>query len=598
MIRAGTKDEERGTRGTSPGDARTTRLWLTLATSLALILIQSMSAPLAWTGDEPRYTYYAAAFSRTLGLSMSDAEWASFQHESGVAPLSRVEIMVARPTPVHGPLHAILIAPAVGIAGLQGGRWAQLAIAAVGIAFMLRLLVPTVPTAAAAIATAFVFLSLPVQPYARLLYSDIWLLAAVVIAWFGIRRELPSAATMAFALIPIFLLPFLHLRMASVAAGLFAAWMWRLATEPAIREVRLRLMTISVAGGVLAAILFATYQLSLFGHILGGATAPEPFSLSRLLYRFGVQLLEVRHGLLANNPALLLSFVGLAAAFRRHQLARQAVLLLVLSLPFVFGASSEAMPGRFWVGIMPPLIAGLALWLAQARSVLAWVAAAPLIVVSLATSVLLVIWPNAFLENRQVSFTYEYLHDRLLHAGYFAPFLPWETFALPVGAEALNQHVTYVVLAIAGVLGLTLTLGLTATSRGARGAWNAISLAIIGAIAWWCSATPMAPGAVTTQTNVRADGRHELLITFATPQSPRVLTFGEPRLLWFPPHYPDSLTLEALAEGDGATWRILETVPTRPILGVRDRERVRAIRVVEGNATQGTWTQSPLTVLR
>jgi hypothetical protein len=384
--------------------------------------------------------------------------------------------------------------------------------------------------------------------------------------------------------------------MATVAAGLFLLWLYRVAMQPELRAMRVRLIVGSFAAALLAAVLFAGYQITLFGSLIAGATAPEPFSLTRLPHRLAIQLFEFRHGFLTNNPAMLLGFIGLAAgAYRGHRLAREGLFLFVLYLPFVVGAASEAMPARFWVAVMPILIAGFALWFDQARNISSWAVAVPLIFVSVQLTALLVQDPGLFLANRQSSFTYEYLYRRGMGNVYFAPFLPWETYAVPVPHEPENMSISYAFLigtaafAALAVAGLSRRRIVQLSANGAA----------LGCLAWFAavySARPIDGTLFSTAVNVMPDKRHEVVVTFATPQSPRVITFSE-HAPWYPPAFPNELHVQALDTRDHS-WIPVESVPTRPVIGLQRGSPVQAIRIVESEPTSGLWTKPPVSLLR
>ncbi len=571
---------------------------ITIVALLALAAINQFGQRLTWTGDEPRYTYYAAAFYTNLGFEMSDEQWASFVAQFGLPPrVTRASIAVVRPTVAHSPLHAVLAAPAVGLFGVEGGRWMLLLMAALGFLAVLQLLQGHVGPISAAIATGFAFLSLPIQPYSRLLYADAPALLLFAIAWRNIHHPHRSLRSLPLTLVPIFLLPFFHLRMATVAAGLFLLWLYRIATDPELRPMRLPLIVATTVAALVAALIFVAYQMTLFGSLFGGATAPEPLSLTRLPYRLGVQLFEFRHGLLANNPAMLLGFIGLlAAAWRGTRIAREGLLLFVLYLPFVVGAASEAMPARFWVSVMPILIVGCALWIEQARTIGSWVVALPLIFVSVQVSGLLAYYPELFLQNRHSSFTYEFLYREGMGNVYFAPFLPWETYAVLAPHEAENMSIASAFLAGSAGFAILAAVGLSRRTR----VWLAANGAALACLGWFVlhySARPIGKEQFSTAVGVMPDKRYEVVVTFTTPQSPRVITFGEPRSPWYPPAFPNELQVHAL-DVQGGTWAPVKAVPTRPIIGLDHRASVQAIRIVESNPTDGLWTQSPVSLLR
>jgi hypothetical protein len=570
---------------------------ITIVALLTLAAINHFGQRLTWTGDEPRYTYYAAAFYANQSFQMSDEQWNAFVSRFALPEVTRESIAVVRPTVAHAPLHAVVAAPAVGLFGVDGGRWLLLLIAGLGFLAVLQLLQGHVGPVPAAIAAAFAFLSLPIQPYSRLLYADAPALLLFAVAWRNIHRPQRSLKSLPLTLIPIFLLPFLHLRMATVAVGLFLLWLYRIATDAELRPMRLSLIVTTMVAALVAAGVFAAWQLALFGSLTGGATAPEPLSLTRLPYRLGVQLFEFRHGLLANNPAMLLGFVGLgAAAWRGSRIAREGLLLFVLYLPFVVGAASEAMPARFWVAAMPIFIVGCALWIEQARNIGSWVVAVPLIFVSVLVSGLLAYYPDLFLENRHSSFTYEFLYRKGMGNVYFAPFLPWETYAVLAPHDAENKSIVHAFLAGTAVFAILAGAGLSRRPR----VWLTANAAALACVAWFVfhySARPMGKEQFSTAVNVMPDKRYEVVVTFSTPLSPRVITFGAPRSPWYPPDYPNELQVDA-REGQGNAWSPLEAVPTRPIIGLSHRDAVQAIRIVESNPTNGLWTRSPVSLLQ
>jgi hypothetical protein len=373
------------------------------------------------TGDEPRYLEYAVSFWKHGRYQMEFPEW---QHlkleatgESDTQPIGEVSGI-----PGNGVYFSTVLSPIGGLFSLMGLRLATLAVGIIGLFCLYRLCVRVSSQNAALFATWVAALTIPLLPYLHVFYMETYLFALLCCVWERLQttgRGFKGDLTTAFLLL---FMPFIHMRASVIAAILFAILLWQLYRQGLRRRV--------VGFGVLA-ILALTVLIALNLRIYGAITGPVNHARPPWPWEwYGVvsmQLFTARHGLLAYAPIWLFGFSGLVVgAIRGPAVARQGALLAFVAAVTAVGPNAgECWPARFWVQSIPMLAVGLAIWWNVARLLSLRAITVALLAFTLINTVIFLSDPNRFLENRQISVTYQDLFEYLGHV-HFGMILPVE----------------------------------------------------------------------------------------------------------------------------------------------------------------------------
>jgi hypothetical protein len=315
------------------------------------------------SGDEPHYLLMAQSLWRDGDLELRDNMERGETKEYTPAELRphwgapRAD---GRPFPAHGVGLPALLAP---VYALGGRRACVLFLAALGagLALLSRALAFRATGDAAASQLAWVVaLGSPAAFYAFHVYTELPSAFAIGAALFLLLREpAPRTAGAVVAAAMVSALPWLHTKMAPVAAVLGVIALVRL-------DGRARLGFLAVAA--LAAIGYVAFFQSVFGHptplaVYGGSLPPQ-VSGAPLRAAAGL-LLDRSFGLLVHAPVYVLALAAVPLALRRslretwpYALVLAAVLAPVLSWRMWWGG--QCPPSRFLV----PLVSILALLVA------------------------------------------------------------------------------------------------------------------------------------------------------------------------------------------------------------------------------------------
>ena len=148
-----------------------------LPISLLIVLAGAyVLPPLTLTGDEPRYLFASFSIWSGHGLSLSNEAFNAWFTETHGFDLAHASGYGS-----HSIVHAAVLSPVVGLWGLQAARWASVGVGLVGlIAF--RTIVRNLDLSPRyTLVIALLMLTLPVLPYMKLLYSEVWLFSMT--AW-------------------------------------------------------------------------------------------------------------------------------------------------------------------------------------------------------------------------------------------------------------------------------------------------------------------------------------------------------------------------------------------------------------------------------
>ncbi len=510
----------------------------------AFLLIAGAAAlpPLTFTGDEPRYFLVAISVWLGEGLDLSSKAYSQwFLDNEGYALPWTIE------RGQHSIVHSVLLAPFAGLGGLSAARWAQVAMGLLSLLSFRVILRNLQLSNYLIILISILMISIPVLPYLKLLYSEIWLFC--IVAWLLAVLSTPvfHARSLWIAVALCCALVFVHIRMVPIACG-FGIFALVRAVSSHIDRRQLGFVSIALAAAIA---LWFWYQSVIAG--AAGLTASAPFSPSSASVsdRLAVQLAGYRHGLLLHAPVYLLGVAGLVVGVRdRRPLAITAgAALVAYVLAFMWGTASESYTARFWVGAIPLLLLGILLWIDKATlRPLPWLAAFPVIAFSAAVTVAFFRNPDLLLINR----FHSVMFDNWFSAG--LPFnvalhAAWDSFQLGdiIMYERMNA------LPIIGIISAaTIALVLAVAER----TW----ISIVGAIGIWavvglvCSVSAMEEikrGAKVTIVAAE-DGSRELEVRFKKPRSVhgfRIKSVSD-ILMWGVPGRPKSFAFDVL-DGEG-----------------------------------------------
>ena len=401
------------------------------ALALALTALFLGGHTLVLTGDEPRYLMYAASILKYGRYVMTLPEW---------QPLYlRVTHSVASGLPVGGDGNVLmngvylptLLAPIANLFSLPGLRGATLLAGFAGLFYLFRLCRRFSTPGTALFVTAIAGFTIPLLPYLHLFYMETFLFALICCGWDRLQekdRGWGGDLITAFVLLAV---PFVQMRGSVVAASLYSLLCWQLYSRGLVKRAALFVILAAAALGLLI-----TLNLSIYGAITGPVNTARPPAPSEWLSVITMQLFNVRHGLLAYAPIWLLGFAGLwVGVVRGPAIPRQALVLAIVAVVTSVGINpGECWPARFWVLSVPMLTIGFCAWWVAARPALRLVAVF-LLGFTLVNTCIYVISPNAFLENRQTTTTYQMLFDKLRTFN-FGLMLPVEVNDAPNSAAA------------------------------------------------------------------------------------------------------------------------------------------------------------------
>jgi hypothetical protein len=532
-------------------DARVRSYKPALVLLAVLAIVHVFIATLAFTGDEPRYVSQGVALASAGHLQPSAALWDAFLARSHLALADYPYAATAYPAPALGP--SIVFGPLLILGGLGVARWFAFAIGCLGIVTLYRTLLLVTdggPHRAAALALAFSCLSLPLLAYLRLLYPEVLLFAAISGASYGLIASRRSPVALLAGLLPL-----VHVRAFPLSVAFFALLMWDMLQANGRRSDALRLTAIYCAG--LA--LWLVAARAAFGSAFGAAFPSYTPSLAGLPGRLGMQLFDVRHGLLAYSPIFIVGIAGLMAgvALRRRACMYAALLLATYLATFVWSTASESYTARFWVAAIPFLAIGLTDWL---KRISLWAQWLPVATCAALTTVNLALFcrePAWFLENRRASVSYAELFSLShVHLGLYLP-IDGAPEGLPLYGTPLTSLSLF---ALALVLGLILCQVLPGRLPRLLFACSAFAITLVPFVVGAQRVLPASAYALHTSSN--GDGVTLDLDAGATGASALQLDAKLP-LLWTPATYPRAFDVRCRA---GERELGASTQPSRPII--------------------------------
>jgi hypothetical protein len=305
-----------------------------------------------------------------------------------------------------------------------------------------------------------------------------------------------------------------------VAAVLYMMLLWRVYQAHHFpRAVGLVLL------GAVAAAALALLNLFVYGAITGPVNTARPPLPSEWFSVLSMQLFNVHHGLIAYAPIWLLGYAGLCAgSIRGSLIAREGLLLAFIAALTGVGINpGECWPARFWVLSIPMLTVGLCQFWEMAKPLTARLIALALISLSLINTIIFFTTPNAFLENRQTTTTYQALYNVTGHFN-LGLILPVENGDLP------NQRA-----AATMTIGAAIFIGFMILALLHRSTISAVVAAVLLMVPFDIARVKPVP---RSDYNLSTDSNH-LHIAFTKPLLAAYVQFGRSYGSWFvPPSWP------------------------------------------------------------
>lgn len=368
------------------------------------------------TGDEPRYLIYAVSVIRHGVFTMQPSEWSRLSQSVVGYPSAALPTGAKGAFLMNGVYIPTLLSPIAGLLKLWGLRLATLLAGIGGLFCLYQLLRRTAGPLPALASLAIAAFSIPLLPYLHLFYMETFVFALVCWAWLRLQTHVRSLSGDLLTTLVIVSIPFAHLRGAVVAALLFTGLL-----SIVIRQRRWkRVVTICLIAST-SGLAFVLLNLWIYGAVTGPVNTARPPLPTQWFPVLSMQLFNVHHGLFAYAPVWVLGYAGLWASLGLRggpgfPIARQALILATAAALTGVGVNpGECWPARFWVLSVPMLSVGLCVWMERARGITATACFILLLLATLTNTVFFFKSPNAFLENRQTSMTYDALFDRFGH---------------------------------------------------------------------------------------------------------------------------------------------------------------------------------------
>lgn len=461
------------------------------------------------TGDEPRYIYGG------LEPWLPNGERAINSLESWVRHQGFDWLSVEPYKGPHSVLHMWIISPVLRFGGLSSARWLVAIVALSSITyFVFRY--ESAFSKEKAFAVTTMTLSMPIFPYLRLLYSEIWGCFIIAVLLVLVSKQSLSRLQWISSAILVTSLPFIHIRFAPPAIILAAVflWKWWMASE----RKRAFSVMVQIIFSLAILQLFRLYQNVMSDGNTSSIPAVKP-NFGSALERSAIHLMSYRHGLLLFNPLILLGFAGFILAIReKHRLTVIAGCVFCATfLGFIWGSGLESFPGRFWVAATPSLIVGVAYWFKQAGSLSKWIFTMPLLLVSLLNTFIMVMHPGEHLSNRYGLLSYDrlfHLVGRSVHPGLIAIVDPFES-----GLKFQNFRNHPLIIVFAVVIFSIALAAVASKSKASRFAGAFLCFASFLCVADAMRTNPLPIDRATVETGIDSAGHSFLEVSFKTPTS-------------------------------------------------------------------------------
>lgn len=506
-------------------------------------------------GDEVRYFSYAYSIWHDGRFTMGSAEW----HALYVAAtgMQRAWVPGDGITLLNGVYLPTLLSPVVAVASLGGARAITLMVGLAGLFFLLRLCARVGSTPAVLIAVGVAALSIPLLPYLHIFYMEAYLFALISAIWDRLQKADRGTAGNVLTALLILAMPFVHLRGSVVAAAFYGLLLWRLYSGG---RIKFALVLAALGAAALAALVLL--NLHVYGAITGPVNTARPTPPWGWFSLLAMQSFSASHGLLAYAPVWVLGMAGLiAGAVRGNALAKQGLILFAIAAITGMGKfPGGCWTARFWVQSVPMLALGLCLAIDLGRSWSMRAVAIILIAATLGNTIVFVVDPNLFLQNREFSVTYDVIHAVIGYVN-FGVILPVE------GDDAGNAAASRDLALGAVVMVVFLVLAMVR-----RRWWYAVPVLLaIAAVIDLARVSVLPPPSYTV--TARRDGFD---VAIRAPLRAGYLVFGRTADLWYwPPLWPH---FETVTTGSGGLV-VRARVAASQSIALACRDGVRALSV-------------------
>lgn len=405
---------------------------LLLSTFIPLLILTKETQSI--TGDEPYYLFYAINFWKQHNPTLSHLDYNSvLVHLGKISNGLPSYNMVVASKPTHNIIYPAIIATAVGQIGVFGGRLVSLFVGLSGLAglFLLLYQISRIKLQAFCF-TLLIAITFPILPYLSLALPEIVLFSGT--AWIlYLFRNSTTKSSILIALLLIFL-SFIHWQALGLILGTPILFLARQIDEYdyQLSWHNWRNSVIFMTILMISLTLFVVFNLSIYGNLFGAINIVRP-----IFSDLGIAsaLIGARHGLLTYAPIWMMGISGLILGCLHNNIwaIRSSVLLGFLIIGFIGPDAGECWPARFWVIAIPTLTVGLLLaW--QYSSCIGRILFIILILVSLLNTLTYTMYPNMYLENRQISRVYDYWHEIMPVFHFGIPLIvagqPWHGKAL------------------------------------------------------------------------------------------------------------------------------------------------------------------------
>jgi hypothetical protein len=406
--------------------------WLRYFLSFLILFLffaqaQFSTDSLPFTGDEPRYVYYAASFS--LGNFYTPLEdlktWSvktgtpwSGSISLGEFDWKSISLSNKKQYAGHSIIPSMLMFPVVGKYGVTGGRIFIASCISILFVSLFLIFSKYEKIGISFFSVSLIMFSMPFCAQFVLANADSFLAACCAMILLFLHKQRISFWNTVLCEFIICLFPFLHIRSIIIAFFLFVCLLLKLINQRRrgdldVFQSRSRVVIFFVTPLVMG-LAFLVYQRIFFGGVSSSASMLSPvFTPSYLFRRFVMVMLHYKEGLLTFNPFLLFSFVGLLYGFFKKDIYSICYLLgaLCYSSLVMMTSNFESIPARYMTILGPFLVYGFILFFKEGIPK----ASIPLVLFFLGITVVNVIAfhvysGGVYFFNRNFNYVYSLIH--------------------------------------------------------------------------------------------------------------------------------------------------------------------------------------------
>ncbi len=548
-----------------------------------------------FTGDEPRFAYYAVSYSRGKDFNMLLEDWYIYEAKNGIR---QVLPQIQNSTPGHSVIVPVIVSVLVDKISYSGIRWSSVFISICGILFLYKaLILLKFKKSVVLITLLLISTTLPLLPYMKLLYSEIWLftlvsLTLLLLANLKNNRNLNSLSLINKFIILLVtpltfsLLPFFHLRLILLCFVLFIIYAFYLFKQ--IKTINKFSLLIPLFCVGISLVVFVNLQISLYGSVLGSASSPNVFSLNGLVNRTILTLFDVRHGLLTFSPIFIFSFLGLLKGIIKKQIFEILTFIMLLSILIIsmWGAASDSFSARFWVASVPILAIGMCNWLSNRKSFLEYIVFVITFVITYVNAFAFVVNPNIFLNNRIYSYTYDRMFDYFpfINVNAILPWDSWDVVKPYLYESNLNGLYIFIYLFIV-IISCYLS---NSTKKLYRVISYIIFLILISYVLIYTGVKKIPEQ--TYSVNYSKLNEEYFIINFLDKNVPGMIRFGKPKDYWPMPPYPSEVEIAVSYNGidyENSEFRRMSPIITfnnpKPVMSMKISGKKELIRYLYDN---------------